>query len=105
MGLRVEEYTDAAELCHATPTGEHAMTWALCLFSQHLRWIGFWISLSRHTQEAIRSILGGGGFVPDITALQAWLECAWKDGFDPPGAEQLGNSVQVSPLLHVEVFL
>jgi hypothetical protein len=26
-------------------------------------------------------------------ALQAWLEVAWADGFDPPGCESLGGRV------------
>jgi hypothetical protein len=31
---------------------------------------------------------------PPAASLQAWLEVAWADGFDPPGAEQLGGSVR-----------
>ena len=32
--------------------------------------------------------------MPDIAALQAWLEAAWAAGYDAAGAEQLGNAVQ-----------
>lgn len=39
-------------------------------------------------------VFGGCGFVPDIPWLQAWLECAWKEGFDTDGSEQLGGRVQ-----------
>ena len=39
------------------------------------------------------ALFGGCGYVPDVTSLQAWLECAWAAGFDPTGAEQLGRSV------------
>ena len=28
-------------------------------------------------------LFGGSGRVPDITALQGWIERAWRDGFDP----------------------
>ncbi len=47
-------------------------------------------------QEARQALFGGCGNVPDIPALQAWLECAWRVGFDPHGAEQLGGRVQGS---------
>ncbi|GAX82300.1 hypothetical protein CEUSTIGMA_g9729.t1 [Chlamydomonas eustigma] len=40
-----------------------------------------------------RALFGGAGFVPDIASLQAWLEVAWADGFDPPGFESLGGKV------------
>ena len=40
------------------------------------------------------ALFGGCGFVPDIAALQAWLEAAWAAGYDAAGAEQLGNAVQ-----------
>ena len=42
--------------------------------------------------QAVReAIFGGCGYVPDVTSLQAWLECAWAAGYDPMGAEQLGG--------------
>jgi zinc finger-containing ubiquitin peptidase 1 len=50
--------------------------------------------LSTYPQSS--SLCGGVGWVPDISSLQAWLECAWEEGFDPPGAEQLEHSVQGS---------
>lgn len=37
--------------------------------------------------EAKDALFGGCGFVPDILALQRWLEIAWARGFDKPGAE------------------
>jgi hypothetical protein len=50
--------------------------------------------LSTYPQSS--PLCGGVGWVPDISSLQAWLECAWEEGFDPPGAEQLEHSVQGS---------
>jgi hypothetical protein len=41
-------------------------------------------------------LFGGCGYVPDIPALQAWLECAWAAGFDVIGAQQLGGRIQGS---------
>jgi len=38
----------------------------------------------------------GCGFVPDLLSLQAWLECAWKAGFDTAGGDMLGNVMQGS---------
>ncbi|KAG0572395.1 hypothetical protein KC19_VG091400 [Ceratodon purpureus] len=36
----------------------------------------------------VREVLfGGAGYVPDIPALQQWLEIAWAKGFDVPGGE------------------
>ncbi|KAI8467703.1 MAG: peptidase family C78-domain-containing protein [Monoraphidium minutum] len=42
-------------------------------------------------------LFGGCGWLPDIPSLQAWLEAAWADGFDPPGRAQLGGGVQGTP--------
>ena len=51
------------------------------------------------TQLALRQklLFGGARFVPDVPALQAWLEAAWEAGFDQPGREQLGGRVQGMP--------
>ena len=47
------------------------------------------------TGAAARAALfAGAGFVPDVPSLQAWLETAWGQGFDPEGAAQLGHAVQ-----------
>lgn len=35
----------------------------------------------------------GSGGVPSIPKLQELLECAWREGFDPAGCEQLGGKV------------
>lgn len=32
--------------------------------------------------------------VTPTASLQGWLECAWKNGFDPPGSALLGGKVQ-----------
>ena len=40
------------------------------------------------------ALFGGGGYVPDIPWLQAWLESAWRRGFDTQGSDQLGGGVQ-----------
>ncbi|KAG6552117.1 hypothetical protein Mapa_006426 [Marchantia paleacea] len=37
--------------------------------------------------EAKEALFHGAGFVPDIPALQRWLEIAWMKGFDSSGAE------------------
>eukprot|EP00887_Chlorella_sp_A99_P007524 scaffold2.g7524.t1 len=44
--------------------------------------------------EARERLFGGAGFVPDIPALQAWMEVAWSAGFDRAGCDQLGGAVQ-----------
>ena len=36
-------------------------------------------------QEYKAVLFGGAGFVPDVASLQAWLEVAWKAGFDVEG--------------------
>lgn len=46
--------------------------------------------------EIKKVLFGGCNFIPDVQSLQAWLELAWGDGFDPPGCESLGGSVQGS---------
>lgn len=53
------------------------------------------ISHLLNTRQCMRDILfNGAGYVPNIASLQAWLECAWLQGFDCEGAEQLGHTVQ-----------
>ena len=47
--------------------------------------------MSVPVQATADALFGGCGYVPDVTSLQAWLECAWVAGFDPTGAEQLGG--------------
>ena len=42
------------------------------------------------------ALFHGCGFVPDLLSLQAWLECAWKGGFDTAGGDMLGNAAQHS---------
>ncbi len=42
------------------------------------------------------ALFKGCGFVPDLLPLQAWLECAWKAGFDTAGGDMLGNVMQNS---------
>jgi hypothetical protein len=37
--------------------------------------------------ETRNALVGGAGFVPDIPALQQWLEIAWAKGFDTQGAQ------------------
>jgi hypothetical protein len=50
--------------------------------------------LLRRSPAFRQALFGGCGFVPDVPSLQAWLESAWRAGFDPQGAEQLGGQVQ-----------
>jgi len=40
------------------------------------------------------ALFGGGGAVPDVPSLQAWLEAAWAGGFDAEGCAQLGGVLQ-----------
>lgn len=37
--------------------------------------------------ETKDALFGGAGFVPDISALQQWLEIAWAKGFDTQGTQ------------------
>jgi hypothetical protein len=45
-------------------------------------------------EPAAQSLFSGSRFVPDIPSLQAWIEVAWRAGFDSVGAEQLGRQLQ-----------
>ena len=47
-------------------------------------------------QEMAEALFHGCGYVPDLLSLQAWLECAWKGGFDTAGGDMLGNAAQHS---------
>jgi len=40
------------------------------------------------------NLFSGSHFVPDIPSLQAWIEVAWRAGFDSVGAEQLERQLQ-----------
>ena len=51
---------------------------------------------SLFVQEMSEALFHGCDFVPDLLSLQAWLECAWKGGFDTAGGDTLGNAVQHS---------
>lgn len=42
------------------------------------------------------ALFNGCGYVPDIRSMQAWLELAWKAGFDTAGGDMLGNVMQGS---------
>lgn len=69
----------------------HNMSFVLLLsgFSCHTNHIsGF--------QEMAEALFHGCGYVPDLLSLQAWLECAWKGGFDTAGGDMLGNAAQNS---------
>ncbi|KAK9805023.1 hypothetical protein WJX73_003581 [Symbiochloris irregularis] len=50
--------------------------------------------LLRSAKEMQDALFNGSGFVPSIPHLQAWLECAWKAGFDAQGAAELQWQVQ-----------
>lgn len=52
--------------------------------------------LLRHDKDMEAALFKGCGFVPDLLSLQAWLECAWKAGFDTAGGDMLGNVMQGS---------
>ncbi|KAG7671042.1 hypothetical protein Ndes2437A_g04687 [Nannochloris sp. 'desiccata'] len=41
-----------------------------------------------------KTLFSGSQFVPDIPSLQAWIEVAWRAGFDSVGAEQLERQLQ-----------
>ncbi|CAM6009430.1 unnamed protein product [Sphagnum balticum] len=45
--------------------------------------------------EVREGLFGGVGFVPDIFALQQWLEIAWAKGFDTQGAEHFSWKIVV----------
>ena len=42
------------------------------------------------------ALFNGCAYVPDIRSMQAWLELAWKAGFDTAGGDMLGNVMQGS---------
>ena len=50
----------------------------------------------RLMQEMHETLFEGCGFVPDVLSLQAWLEIAWKAGYDVAGGDMLGNAMQGS---------
>ena len=41
-----------------------------------------------------KALFSGSHYVPDIPSLQAWIEVAWRAGFDSVGAQQLGRQLQ-----------
>ncbi|CAM9152532.1 unnamed protein product [Choristocarpus tenellus] len=41
--------------------------------------------------EYARVLFGGSGIIPGVPLLQAWIELAWANGYDPEGCEQLGG--------------
>jgi hypothetical protein len=45
-------------------------------------------------QHSANALFSGSRFVPDIPSLQAWIEVAWRAGFDAVGAEQLDRNLQ-----------
>ena len=52
------------------------------------------LCLSLAKVPAYRTLLfNGDGNVPDIWGIQAWIEKAWKAGFDEIGAQDFGNSL------------
>ncbi|CAJ1974512.1 unnamed protein product [Sphenostylis stenocarpa] len=71
-----------------------------CLESKDAGWGCGWRNiqmLSSHLlvqrPEAREALFGGSGFVPDILALQRWLEIAWEKGFDEPGSAQFNHVI------------
>ncbi|KAL2532639.1 Peptidase C78 [Abeliophyllum distichum] len=49
--------------------------------------------LLKQRQEAREVLYGGSGFVPDIAALQRWLELAWERGFDTLGSNNFDQKI------------
>ncbi|KAL2556418.1 Peptidase C78 [Forsythia ovata] len=49
--------------------------------------------LLKQRQEAREVLYGGSGFVPDIAALQRWLELAWERGFDTLGSNDFDQKI------------
>jgi hypothetical protein len=75
---------------------------ALCTYVQHfesrleedLGWGCGWRNIQMMSSHLLEkddetrdALFGGAGFVPDISALQQWLEIAWAKGFDTQGAQ------------------
>jgi Peptidase family C78 len=44
-------------------------------------------------QDMWHALFGGRGIIPDIFALQIWIEVAWLDGFDRDGGKDLRYKV------------
>lgn len=71
-----------------------------CIESEDVGWGCGWRNiqmLSSHLlherHEAREVLFGGAGFVPDILALQRWLELAWERGFDRVGEEHFNHKI------------
>lgn len=50
-------------------------------------------NLLRERKEAKKVLFGGSQFVPDIRALQRWLEIAWQRGFDEIGSSHYDSKI------------
>lgn len=50
--------------------------------------------LLHRDQKAREALFFGSCVMPEIEELQGYLEMAWRHGFDPDGAQQLGGSVK-----------
>ncbi|XP_078161966.1 peptidase C78, ubiquitin fold modifier-specific peptidase 1/ 2 isoform X1 [Carex rostrata] len=50
-------------------------------------------NLLRERKEGKKVLFGGSQFVPDIPALQRWLEIAWQRGFDEIGSSHYNSKI------------
>ncbi|KAJ1692792.1 hypothetical protein LUZ63_009490 [Rhynchospora breviuscula] len=50
-------------------------------------------NLLHERKEAKKVLFGGSQFVPDIPALQRWLEIAWQRGFDQIGSSHYDRNI------------
>ena len=88
--------------CHAITASPPIYCRHKLLMSTHIRHKGLGHLHKSSTscfamfQEMEAALFKGCGFVPDLLSLQAWLECAWKAGFDTAGGDMLGNVMQGS---------
>ncbi len=84
-----------------TQAGTHSAL-ALCSYVEHfesrleedLGWGCGWRNIQMMSSHLLEkddetrdALFGGAGFVPDISALQQWLQIAWAKGFDTQGAQ------------------
>jgi zinc finger-containing ubiquitin peptidase 1 len=50
-------------------------------------------NLLHERKEAKKVLFGGSQFIPDIPALQRWLEIAWQKGFDEIGSRDYNSKI------------
>ena len=77
-----------SSLTHVTQIGTEGYRWS-CGY----RNLQMLLSSLMHISCYRGVLFNGTGEIPSVHGLQSWIEKAWRDGFDPDGAAQLGGSL------------